>query len=104
MGFFKAIKKGEVKKEPANGQFVTKTGTYKVLGTGCAKCRQLEQNTNQALAELGIKDGVQHISDMAIIAGYGVISTPALVIGEQVVSTGKVLTVKQITDMIRNLQ
>ena len=51
----------------------------KILGSGCTKCRQLEENTLEALKQLGMDATVDHITDFAQNAAYGVMSTPALV-------------------------
>ena len=72
----------------------------KVLGSGCAKCRQLEENANAAVKNKGLDDVVLHINDMVEIVSYGVMTTPALVIDEKVVSTGKVLSAKEIEELI----
>lgn len=72
----------------------------KVLGSGCAKCRQLEENANTAIKNKGLDDVVLHINDMVEIVSYGVMTTPALVIDEKVVSTGKVLSAKEIEELI----
>lgn len=72
----------------------------KVLGGGCKKCHTLENNTREALTELGISIEVELITDFAVIATYGVMSTPALVIDEKVVSYGKVLKKEEIIKII----
>lgn len=64
----------------------------KVLGAGCPKCRATEASAKEALAELGMTDEVEHVTDFASIAAYGVMSTPALVVDGKVVSYGKALT------------
>lgn len=63
----------------------------KVLGSGCAKCNELEANVKAALEELGMDTAIEHVADFAQIAAYGVMSTPALVVDGKVVSYGKVL-------------
>lgn len=63
----------------------------KVLGSGCAKCNQLEAAVKEALMELGMDTTIEHVTDFAQIAAYGVMSTPALVVNGKVVSCGKVL-------------
>jgi small redox-active disulfide protein 2 len=62
----------------------------KVLGTGCAKCKTLEKQTNQAIEELGIKADVIKVEDIAEIMKFGVMTTPALVVNDKVVVKGKV--------------
>lgn len=72
-----------------------------VLGSGCAKCNQLEANTRTALAQLGIDAQIGHVTDFAQIAAYGVMSTPALAINGTVVSTGRVLTVEEAAELLQ---
>lgn len=83
---------------PADG---ADTGV-KVLGSGCAKCRALEQSAREALAELNLEPAVDHVTDFARIAAYGVMSTPALVVDGRVVSCGKVLSKDEAKKLIQN--
>ena len=62
----------------------------KVLGPGCPKCKQTEQNVENALAETGVDATVEKITDVMEIAGYGVFGTPSVVIDGEVKSVGKV--------------
>lgn len=73
----------------------------KVLGSGCARCRALEQGVREALAELNLDPTVDHVTDFAQIAAYGVMSTPALVVDGRVVSCGKVLSKDEAKELIR---
>jgi len=61
----------------------------KVLGTGCAKCKKLEQLTREAIAEAGIEASIEKVEDIYKIMQYGVMQTPGLVIDEKVVLTGR---------------
>ena len=90
----------------SSGAPVENTGaTVKILGSGCAKCNQLEASVKTALGRLGLDEAVDHVTDFAEIAMYGVMSTPALVVKEKVVSVGKVLTVDEAVTLIReNMQ
>ncbi|WP_066175204.1 thioredoxin family protein [Bacillus marinisedimentorum] len=72
----------------------------KVLGSGCKKCKQLEQNVKEALDQSGVEAEVVKVEDMQQIMSYGVMSTPALVVDEQLVSSGKVLKEKEIVKLI----
>ncbi|MCF7857843.1 MAG: thioredoxin family protein [Candidatus Cloacimonetes bacterium] len=71
----------------------------KILGTGCAKCKKLEENAIKATE--GLKAEVQKVTDLNLIMDYGVMMTPALVIDEKVVSTGKVLSCEKIKELIQ---
>jgi small redox-active disulfide protein 2 len=74
---------------------------FKVLGTGCAKCKKLEENALKAIAETGVEANVEKVSDLSKIMGYGVMMTPALVIDEKVVSSGKLLSAGDIAKLIK---
>lgn len=71
-----------------------------VLGTGCAKCKTLYENTRKALEESGKNAEVVKIEDIPSIMKYGVMSTPALVIDGQVKFSGKVASVGEIMGML----
>lgn len=71
-----------------------------VLGTGCAKCKNLETATKQAVNDLDIDVTVVKEEDIVKIMQYGVMQTPALVINGKVVSSGKVLTNPQLKELI----
>ncbi|MDD4588685.1 MAG: thioredoxin family protein [Heliobacteriaceae bacterium] len=60
-----------------------------VLGTGCAKCTQLEKDVRKALAELGVAADVSKVQDIKKIMAYKVMFTPALVIDGEVKIAGR---------------
>ena len=64
----------------------------KVLGPGCPKCHQTEQNVKDAVAETGVDATVEKITDIMEIAGFGVFGTPAVIIDGDVKSIGKIPT------------
>ncbi|WP_457608649.1 thioredoxin family protein [Nitratifractor sp.] len=74
--------------------------TIEILGTGCAKCKQLEKNVLEALAKSGRFAEVKKVEDLNEIMSYGVMSTPGLVIDGKVVSTGKLLSPDQILELM----
>ena len=74
----------------------------KILGTGCAKCHQLEKTTREAVAELGIDANIEEVKDMKKMLEYPILMTPGLVINEKVVSSGKVLTKAEVEHLIMN--
>jgi small redox-active disulfide protein 2 len=73
----------------------------KILGTGCANCNKLEQNTRRAVEELGLAATIEKVQDMKAIARYGVMRIPALVIDEEVKVVGKVLKVDEIKTLLK---
>lgn len=76
----------------------------KVLGSGCAKCNQLEAATTEALKELGMDTAIEHVTDFEKIAAYGVMSTPALIVDGKVVSYGKVLKKDEVIEILKRVR
>ncbi len=76
----------------------------KILGTGCPKCKTLEELTKQAVAELDIAANVEKVEDIEKIMSYGIIRTPGLVINGKVLITGRVPSVKEIKDLLQTNQ
>ncbi len=72
----------------------------KVLGTGCKKCKALEEATKVAVAESGIEATVTKVEDMLEIMKLGVMTTPALVIDGKVMAKGKLLSVSAIKELL----
>ncbi len=71
-----------------------------VLGTGCAKCKTLTANAEQAARELGLEVKVEKVEDIKEIMKFGVMVTPALVLDGEVRTTGKVLPPNAIKEML----
>jgi len=72
-----------------------------ILGTGCTKCKALEEATKQAVAQSGKFAQIEKVEDIMKIMEYNVMSTPGLVIDGKVVSTGKLLSVNEIVELIK---
>ncbi len=72
----------------------------KILGSGCAKCKKLYNNVEEALKESGLAATLEKVEDINKIIDYGVMMTPALVIDEKVKSVGKVLNPQDIIKLI----
>ncbi|AXX88767.1 thioredoxin family protein [Arcobacter suis] len=72
-----------------------------ILGTGCSKCKTLEEVTKQAVARIGGFHEIKKVEDIVEIMNYGVMSTPALVVDGTVKSSGKVLSVDEVIKLIQ---
>ncbi|NCD09024.1 MAG: thioredoxin family protein [Negativicutes bacterium] len=72
-----------------------------ILGSGCAKCKQLEENTKAAVAAIGMEAEVVKVTDMNEIAEYGMVVTPALVVDGKVKASGKVLDAEKIAELLQ---
>ena len=73
-----------------------------ILGTGCSKCKALEEVVKQAVAKIGGFHEIKKVEDIVEIMNYGVMSTPALVVDSIVKSSGKVLSVEEIVKILSN--
>ena len=62
----------------------------KVLGPGCARCKQTAKHVENAVAESGIEANIEKVTDAMQIAGYGVFGTPAVIIDGDVKCVGKI--------------
>ena len=82
------------------GQEVNGICCIKVLGAGCKSCHEQYENAKNAVNNLGLSIEVEYITDMAKIMQYGVMSMPALVVNEKVVSYGKLLSEKEVTNLL----
>jgi small redox-active disulfide protein 2 len=60
-----------------------------ILGTGCAKCRKLAENTEAAAKAMGIDYELVKVTDISEIMRFGVMMTPALVVDGHVKIVGK---------------
>ena len=74
----------------------------KILGSGCSKCKKLEENARQAISQLMDDHSIEKVTDLNQFMNYGVMITPALVIDDEVKSMGKVLSPEDIKKLIKN--
>lgn len=61
----------------------------KILGTGCAKCRILEQKVKEYIKDKNIDANISKEEDFAEIMKYGIMTTPALVINDKIELKGR---------------
>lgn len=73
----------------------------KILGTGCPKCKALEQNTREALQELGITADIEKIQDINKIMEYDIMFTPGLVVNGEIKVASKVPSKEEIKEILR---
>ncbi|MDF9828534.1 small redox-active disulfide protein 2 [Ereboglobus sp. PH5-10] len=72
-----------------------------ILGTGCAKCRQLAEVADTAAKQLGIDYELTKVTDLNDIAAFGVMFTPALVVDGNVKVAGKVPAVEDVKTLLQ---
>jgi len=71
-----------------------------ILGTGCAKCKKLAEQTELAAKAMGIEYSLEKVTDIQAIIGFGMMSTPALVVDGKVKVAGKVPSVEEIKKLL----
>jgi small redox-active disulfide protein 2 len=72
-----------------------------VLGTGCAKCTKLAEQTIEAAKEAGVDYTLEKVTDISKIVALGVMTTPALVIDGKLKCSGNVPSVEQLEKMLK---
>lgn len=71
-----------------------------VLGTGCAKCKELTKRTEEAIALLGLDATVEKVTDLNGIMSFGVVMTPALAVDGAVKLAGRLPRVAEIQTIL----
>ena len=72
----------------------------KILGTGCPKCRKLEEMVRSHVAKNGIEAEISHVTNIDEIMEYGVIMTPALVVDNEIKISGKIPSEKELAEAL----
>jgi small redox-active disulfide protein 2 len=70
--------------------------TIKILGTGCAKCKQTEVIVRDFVSRNHIDAEVIKVEDIQQIMEYNILTTPAVVVDEVVKIKGKVPDTKDL--------
>lgn len=71
--------------------------TIKVLGSGCANCKRVEQIARKVISEMALEAEVVKVTDYKDIMAYNILSTPGLVVNEKVVCSGRIPTPAEVT-------
>jgi len=74
--------------------------TFRILGTGCARCRALAQNVESAARQLGLAFQIVWVTDVEQILAYEVYMTPALVVDDRVAVVGLVPDVEELKKIL----
>ncbi|MDY0341076.1 MAG: thioredoxin family protein [Coriobacteriia bacterium] len=72
----------------------------KILGTGCAKCKQLEKTVRTAVDEMGLDATVEKVTELADIMSYGIMSTPGLVIDGEIRVAGRLPKLDEVKSLL----
>jgi len=74
----------------------------KILGTGCPKCKALEQLIREVVSKNGIDAIITKVDDIMEIMKFNIMTTPALVKDGQVVVKGRVPSEEEIKKLLTN--
>lgn len=68
----------------------------KVLGTGCANCKNTLKLIEEAARKKGVEIELEKVEQLQDIMAYGVMSTPGVVVDGKVVHAGGVPSLEKI--------
>ena len=69
----------------------------KVLGSGCANCKQLEATVRKVVETHNLAAEIEKVTDYADIMKWPILSTPGLVVNGTLVSAGRIPSESEIT-------
>jgi small redox-active disulfide protein 2 len=72
----------------------------KILGTGCPKCKALEERTRKVVKDNMIDANIKKVEDIVEIMKFNIMATPALVIDGKVVAKGRIPSVDEIKQFL----
>ena len=75
--------------------------TIKVLGSGCANCKKLEEVVRTVAGLVQVEAEILKVTDMQEIIASGVLKTPGLMINGKLLSSGRIPAPATVADWIR---
>jgi len=75
--------------------------TIKVLGSGCANCKRLEQIVRQVVENEKLDAEIIKVTNFDEITKYPILATPGLVVNEKVVSYGRIPSLEEVTAFLK---
>jgi small redox-active disulfide protein 2 len=75
--------------------------TVKILGTGCTKCKRLEEKVRALIILNSINADVEKVTGIDEIIKFNIMRTPGLVINNKMVSSGVIPSDEQILSWLK---
>lgn len=72
-----------------------------VFGTGCTKCKRMYDNVTEAVKKAGLQAEVVKVEELNEIVNRGVLMTPSLFVDGEEVVAGRVPTVNEIIEILK---
>ena len=72
-----------------------------ILGSGCAKCKSVENLVRNIIEELGIQADIIKIEDLQEIVNRGIMMTPAVFIDGEAKIVGRVPTADELKKLLQ---
>lgn len=73
---------------------------FTIYGSGCAKCKQLTANAQDAANAKGLAYDIEKVTDTNAIIDAGIMRAPALAIDGEILVEGKVASADEIKQLL----
>ncbi|OQA55626.1 MAG: hypothetical protein BWY45_02133 [Euryarchaeota archaeon ADurb.Bin294] len=72
-----------------------------IFGTGCMKCKRMHDNVAEAVKKAGVQAEIVKVEELNEIVSRSVLMTPSMFIDGEEVVTGRVPTVNEIIEILK---
>lgn len=72
----------------------------KILGSGCPKCKTLEEMTRKVVRENGLDATIIKVDDIMDIMKFNILTTPALVVDGKILIKGRIPSEDEIRQLL----
>ncbi len=72
-----------------------------IVGTGCTKCKKLEEIVREVVGEQGLEASINKMTDIKDIAQTGILMTPGLIIDGKVKVAGKLPSKAEVEKILK---
>jgi small redox-active disulfide protein 2 len=72
-----------------------------IFGTGCMKCKRMHDNVAEAVKKAGVQAEIVKVEELNEIVSRSVLMTPSMFIDGEEIVTGRVPTVNEIIEILK---